>query len=82
MREQAHIIAYDISDARRRARVSCYLAARGERIQKSVFVSRLTPARARKLRQMLERMIDIKSDQLMIEPMAGKGFERPDALIF
>jgi CRISPR-associated protein Cas2 len=82
VRELAHIIAYDISSPRRRARVARYLVARGVRVQKSVFVSRLTPARARKLRQALERLIDPAVDRLMIEPVAGKGFERPDALIF
>lgn len=81
MREQAHIIAYDISSPRRRARVARYLEARGVRVQKSLFVSRLTPTAARRLKAALERLIDPKSDQLMIEPMAGRGFRRPEALI-
>jgi CRISPR-associated protein Cas2 len=82
MREQAHIIAYDISNSRRRTRVARYLEARGVRVQKSVFVSRLTPTRARQLRRALESLIDPKADRLMMEPVAGRGFEKPEALIF
>ena len=81
MREQAHIIAYDITDRRRRSRVARFLEARGARVQKSVFVSRLTPAAARAMKLSLERLIDPKTDLLFIEPVAGRGFERPCALI-
>jgi CRISPR-associated protein Cas2 len=81
MREKAYIVAYDITVDRRRARVARYLEARGERVQKSMFVCRLTPTAARRLKQKLEALIDVGTDRLMVEPMAGRGFERPVALI-
>jgi CRISPR-associated endonuclease Cas2 len=59
-----------------------YLEARGERVQKSMFVCRLTPTAARRLKRALEGLIDAATDRLMVEPMAGRGFERPEALIF
>ena len=58
MTERAFLIAYDISDNRRRNRVAKYLEARGERMQKSLFVCRLGPAAARRIRHALEGMID------------------------
>jgi CRISPR-associated endonuclease Cas2 len=74
LREKAYIVAYDIALARRRARVARYLEARGERVQKSMA--------ARRLKRALEGLIDAATDRLMVEPMAGRGFERPQALIF
>ncbi len=81
MRSQAWIVAYDIVHPRRRARVSKHLAARGERVQKSVFVCRLTPAASRRLRRALERLMHLKEDRLMIEPVSGRAFDEPQALI-
>ena len=80
--ERAYIVAYDISLPRRRARVARYLEARGARVQKSVFVCRLTAASSRRLRKALERMIDPRADALMVEPVAGRPLARPEALIF
>jgi CRISPR-associated endonuclease Cas2 len=82
MREQAYIIAYDISSNTRRSRVAKHLEARAERVQKSVFVGRLTAAGARKLRRSLEKIMDLQSDRLMIEPVAGRTFRKAEALIF
>ncbi len=48
MRSQVYIVAYDITKAGRRVRVSKYLVARGERVQTSVFACRLTAAGARR----------------------------------
>ncbi len=81
MTERAFLIAYDISDNRRRNRVAKYLEARGERMQKSLFVCRLAPTAARRIRHALEGMIDPAGDRLMIEPMAGQLFRTPHALI-
>jgi CRISPR-associated protein Cas2 len=80
-RSSAWIVAYDIGEPRRRVRVSRWLAARGERVQKSVFVCRLTPAACRRLRRSLERMIDPAEDKLLIEPISGRGFAEPSALL-
>jgi CRISPR-associated protein Cas2 len=81
MLERAYIVAYDITHPRRRARVARYLEARGARVQKSVFVCRLTPAAERRLSKALQRLIDPSTDQLMVEPVAGRGFATPQALI-
>jgi CRISPR-associated protein Cas2 len=81
MAERAFLIAYDISDNRRRNRVAKYLEARGERLQKSLFVCRLGPRSARRLRVTLEAMIQRGADRLMIEPMAGQIFQTPHAVI-
>lgn len=81
MRQLAFIVAYDIASSGRRARVARHLVARGARVQKSVFVCRLTPAGARRLSGALGRMIDAGADRIMIEPMAGRGFQTAGALV-
>jgi CRISPR-associated protein Cas2 len=82
MREQAYLIAYDISCPKRRARVARRLEASAARVQKSVFVARLTAASARRLQRALEGLMDMRFDSLLIEPVAGRGFTRVHALIF
>jgi CRISPR-associated protein Cas2 len=51
-----HIVAYDISDDRRRARVAAVLQAYGDRIQRSVFICTLE---ADLLAEVRSRMADI-----------------------
>ena len=41
------VIAYDISEDRRRARVAAVLQAYGDRVQRSVFIATLEPDRLR-----------------------------------
>ena len=61
-----YLVAYDISDNRRRLRVSTRLSSYGDRIQYSVFVVDGRPAKLVRLRAALERLIDPASDSVLI----------------
>lgn len=61
-----YLVAYDISDDRRRARVATCLQAYGDRVQYSVFVVDIRPARLVRLRTKLEQLIDVKADSVLL----------------
>ncbi len=58
------VVAYDIADDRRRARVAKTLGDFGVRVQLSVFECALTRGRLRELRRALERRIDPAVDSV------------------
>lgn len=65
-----YLICYDISDNRRRTKVSKLLEAYGIRIQKSVFEATLTPPQFRKLQGKLQKLIDGNCDRLRFYPLS------------
>ena len=60
------MIAFDVSDNRRRYRVVRALRDYGERVQKSVFECRLRPRERRALLARLNRLIDPQTDRLHV----------------
>ncbi len=52
-----YVIAYDISDDRRRTQVARMLEGYGERVQYSVFEAWLDDAELKRVRQRLERVV-------------------------
>ncbi|MCK6574734.1 CRISPR-associated endonuclease Cas2 [Myxococcota bacterium] len=65
------LIAYDIVVDRRRARVARRLQREGDRIQKSVFIARLTPARFDALVDDLADLIDARIDLVDFIPLCA-----------
>ncbi len=63
------VIAYDIRDDKRRVRVAKHLCSYGERVQHSVFESRLTSGEVALLRSELREIVDLKEDQLRFYPL-------------
>lgn len=63
---RTYLIAYDISDDRRRLRIADLLLAYGDRIQFSVFMVRVRPARLVRLRDGLRRLMDDSLDSVLI----------------
>lgn len=61
-----YLVAYDISDDRRRARVAKRLQTCGDRVQYSVFVVDVRPARLVRLRAHLEQLIDPDVDSVLL----------------
>ncbi len=59
-----HVIAYDISQDARRARVAALLQAYGNRVQRSVFVCAVEPDVLQQLRDRLAGMINPRTDSL------------------
>ena len=60
------VVAYDISDDRRRSRVAAAIGGVGDRLQYSVFVVDGKPAQFVRLRGQLLRMIDASRDSLVL----------------
>lgn len=58
------VIAYDISDGRRRARVARRLERAGIRVQKSVFLVRMSRRELKRLVRELVRMVDKRTDSV------------------
>lgn len=61
-----HLIAYDISDDRRRDHVAKKLQAYGIRVQYSVFLVDLRPAKVHRLLDQLEVLIDNQEDSILV----------------
>ena len=64
-----YLIAYDIADPRRLARVARVVSNAALRIQYSVYVAQLAPAVLRELVATLDAIIDPKADDLRIYPL-------------
>lgn len=59
------LICYDIADDKRRTRVSNLLSGYGDRIQFSVFVVDISPARLVRLKSMTREKIDESEDSIL-----------------
>lgn len=60
------VIAYDIPDDRRRARVAKAASGYGDRVQYSVFVVDATPAVLNRLLRELEGLMDLTADSVLV----------------
>lgn len=61
-----YLIAYDIAEDRRRNRLAATLGSYGDRIQYSVFVADLKPARFVRLCTKVRELIDVKEDSVLL----------------
>ena len=60
------LIAYDVTDDRRRTKIANYLSAHGDRIQYSVFVVDCRPAKLIRLRAQLAVLIKADEDSILM----------------
>lgn len=70
------LIAYDVTDDKRRTRLHKMLKGYGEALQYSLFQCRLTPSERSKLRTDLWELIDHSTDRLLLidlGPEEGRG---------
>lgn len=70
------IVSYDIADDARRTRVAKTLESYGDRIQYSVFIVDVKPAKLVRLHSAVQRLMDNVVDSLMIcdlGPVAGEA---------
>jgi len=70
-----HVIAYDISDDRRRARVSAVLQAYGDRVQRSVFVCTLETSVLQEVRSRVAEIINPETDSVYVFRQCGACWE-------
>ena len=66
MTRRNYLIAYDISDDKRRTRVFDTLKDYGDHVQFSVFLCALSPIEIVTLRGLLSGLIDARADQVII----------------
>lgn len=67
-----YLLAYDIADPRRLARVARLVSRAALRIQYSVYVTELSPSRLRDLVAALRALIDPRCDDLRIYPLPSR----------
>lgn len=63
---RTYVVAYDVSDDRRRTRLAHRLQAYGDRVQYSVFLIDARPARMIRLGRVLTGLIDAERDGVLI----------------
>ena len=67
-----YLLAYDITDPRRLARVARLVSKEALRIQYSVYLTELSPSRLRDLIAALRALIDPRFDDLRIYPLPSR----------
>ena len=70
------LVAYDVSDDRRRDRVAVLLQAHGDRVQYSVFVVDGRPAAFVRLRQAIRSLIDEGQDRVLFVDLGPRDRAR------
>lgn len=61
-----YVIAYDISDDHRRARVAAVLQTHGDRIQRSVFLATIDNSQLAEVRQRIDEIINPGTDSVYV----------------
>lgn len=88
-----YVLAYDLSDDRRRAKIARLMESMGERVQGSVFEAWLTPAELNRLIAKAKKVMNEREDSLRIYALCaacrgkirvegqGKPLAPPDVVI-
>lgn len=64
--QHRYLVAYDIVDDRRRTRIANTLQRYGDRVQYSVFVMDIKPAKLVRLRAQLRGIVDPTADSVLV----------------
>lgn len=76
------LVAYDIVDDRRRARLAKVLSAFGDRIQYSIFLIDLTPAKEVRLRARVAAEIDARVDSVLFCHLGPTALSRTESITY
>lgn len=60
------VVAYDVADNNRRARVAALLQTHGDRIQQSVYLLTIEPTRMENILDTLRKLIDTSRDNIYV----------------
>ncbi len=71
-----YLLAYDISDDRRRAKIAKIMEAMGARVQGSVFEAYLTPVHLETLLKKVNKTLKKEEDSLRIYPLCENCREK------
>ena len=61
-----YVLAYDISDDRRRAKIARAMETVADRVQGSVFEAYLTPVELERLLRQVQKVLDLEADTLRV----------------
>jgi CRISPR-associated protein Cas2 len=70
------VVAYDVSDDKRRSKVVKILEKHGVRVNFSVFECILTECKYEKMQQALEKQINMREDRIVYYPVCVNCFTR------
>lgn len=75
-----HIIAYDISDDHRRARIAAILQTYGDRVQRSVFIATVEDTHLSEARRRIAEIINPDTDSIYIFRQCATCWDAVDVL--
>lgn len=70
------VIAYDVTDDKRRSRIAKFLLNHTERVQKSVYEGWLSTSKVREIAFGVNALIDAEEDSVRMYPIGGDGMKR------
>jgi len=76
MERAFYVLAYDIANDKRRARIAKLCEAVGERVQASVFEGYFTPPELEKLLKKLGRVLKVEEDSLRVYALCSACRQR------
>lgn len=80
VKKQFYVVAYDVSDDKRRANVIKVLQKYGNRINLSVFECMLSDSQFRNLKEAIIKASDRKNDHILVYPICLNCFTKIESL--
>lgn len=80
VKKQFYVVAYDVSDDKRRAKVVKVLLKYGKRINLSVFECMLSDSQFRNLKEAIMKVSDRKNDHILVYPICLNCFAKIESL--
>lgn len=80
VKKQFYVVAYDVSDDKRRTRVVKILQKYGKRINLSVFECMLSDSQFRNMKETIMKVSDRKNDHILVYPICLNCFAKIESL--
>lgn len=80
VKKQFYVVAYDVSDDKRRAKVVKVLQKYGKRINLSVFECMLSDSQFKNLKESIMKVSDRKNDHILVYPLCLNCFTKIESL--
>ena len=80
VKKQFYVVAYDVSDDRRRTKVVKVMQKYGKRINLSVFECMLSDSQFKTLKESIMKVSDRKNDHILVYPLCLNCFTKIESL--
>lgn len=80
VKKQFYVVAYDVSDDRRRTKVVKVMQKYGKRINLSVFECMLSDSQFKTLKESIMKVSDRKNDHILVYPLCLNCFIKIESL--